>query len=63
MAPISLAVEAKAPAITNIHIISSTFLLPAPSEKTAILSSNVLPLDMVRAYIEAMRKADDMGMR
>jgi hypothetical protein len=37
MAPISLAVEAKAPARTKIHIIRSTFLLPAPSENMAIL--------------------------
>ena len=38
-APIELAVWAKAPASTNIHIISRTFLLPAPREKIAILSS------------------------
>ena len=44
IAPISFAVVAKAPASTNIHIISSTFLLPAPSEKMPILSSKVLPL-------------------
>ena len=49
MAPISFAVEANAPAITNIHIISSTFLLPAPSENVAILSSRVLPFEIISA--------------
>ena len=42
MAPISLAVEAKAPASTKIQIIMSTFLFPAPSEKMEILSSVLL---------------------
>ena len=62
IAPISLAVAAKAPANTKIHIIRSTFLLPAPSEKTAILCSNVLPLQIMIAYMDAMRKAADIGI-
>ena len=33
----------------NIQIISSTFLLPAPSENTPILSSSVLPFEIIRA--------------
>ena len=40
--PIDLAVEAKAPAMMNIQIIKSTFLLPAPAEKVPILS-DILP--------------------
>lgn len=35
--PMAFAVVAKAPAITNIQIISRTFLLPAPPEKMSIL--------------------------
>ena len=62
IAPISLAVAAKAPARTKIHIIRSTFLLPAPSEKTAILCSNVFPLQMRIAYMDAMRNAADIGI-
>ena len=62
IAPISLAVAANAPASTNIHIISSTFLLPAPSENVAILSSMVLPRHIAIAYTEAMRKAAEIGI-
>ena len=62
IAPISLAVVAKAPANTNIHIIRSTFLFPAPSENIAILCSNVFPLQMRMAYIDASRNAADMGI-
>ena len=39
MAPMSLAVAAKAPASTKIQIIRRTFLFPAPSEKMEILLS------------------------
>ena len=61
IAPISLAVDAKAPASTNIHIIRSTFLLPAPSEKILTLSSCDFPRVISIAYIEAMRKAAEIG--
>ena len=37
--PIAFAVVANAPAITNIQIISRTFLLPAPLENMFILSA------------------------
>ena len=49
IAPISFAVLANAPAITNIHIIRRTFLLPAPCEKMETFSSNELPLLMISA--------------
>ncbi len=61
MAPICLAVSAKAPARINIHSISSTFLCPAPLENIAILSS-IGALWLTRsAYADAIRKADAIG--
>ena len=62
IAPISFAVAANAPASTKIHIIRSTFLLPAPSENTAILCSRLLPLHISTAYIDATKKAAEMGI-
>jgi hypothetical protein len=43
-APVALAEEAKAPASTNIHTISSMFFCPAPLEKVVISSFRGLPL-------------------
>ena len=61
IAPISLAVVAKAPARMKIHIIRSTFLCPAPSENTFTLSS-ILPLrQTAMAYMDAIRNAAAMG--
>ena len=62
IAPIDSAVDANAPARTNIHIIRSTFLLPAPSENIAIRCSMVLPLQMAIAYTDAIRNAAEIGI-
>ena len=62
MAPICLAVDANAPAITNIHIIIRILLLPAPLEKDSILFSKGVPLLMMIAYTDAIRKAEATGM-
>ena len=62
MAPISFAVEAKAPASTKIHIIRRTFLLPAPEENMAIFSSVLCtPRVMSMAYAVAIMKAAATG--
>ena len=62
MAPICLAVLAKAPAKTKIQIIRSTFLLPAPSEKVATRRSRLPPpWLMLMAYIAAMINAETTG--
>ena len=58
MAPICLAVAANAPAMMNIHIIISMFLLAAPCENVFILSSRDFPLLMTIAYIEAIMNAE-----
>ena len=62
MAPISLAVVAKAPARMKIHIIRSTFLCPAPCENMLILSSTVPFAHAVSAYAEAIRNAAAIGI-
>ncbi len=61
MDPISLAVAANAPARTNIHIMSSTFLSPAPDEKIEILPSRFSPLVIASAYAEDTIKAAVIG--
>ena len=48
-APISLAVEAKAPARMNIHIISMILSLAAPRVRTAMRSLTLLPRRMLSA--------------
>ena len=62
IAPISLAVAAKAPARTNIHIISITLLFPAPLENVSIFFSRLLSLVMSIAYTDATRNAADIGI-
>ena len=60
IAPISFAVPANAPARMKIQSIISTFGCPAPFENMAIRLS-ILPLVIIMAYTEAMRKADATG--
>ena len=62
MAPISFAVEAKAPARMKIHIISNTFLLPAPWENMEMRSSNEYPLHDNTAYTDETRNAEAIGI-
>ena len=49
IAPIILAVSAKAPARMKIQSMRRTFLLPAPSENTEMRSSMVFPLLIINA--------------
>ena len=61
MAPISLALWAKAPARTNIHIISMMFLSAAPFEYCITRSFSESPCVMAMAYTEDTRNATVMG--
>ena len=60
--PMVFAVLAKAPAKTNIHIISIMFSLLAPLLKTFILALRFLALQMQTAYMQDTMNATLMGM-
>ena len=57
IAPMSLALWAKAPASTKIQIMSITFLLAAPCEYCMMRSFSESPLVMQMAYTEETKKA------
>ena len=61
IAPILLAVVAKAPARTKIHIINMIFSSPAPREKILMRSRNLIFLVIPIAYAEAIKKATVNG--
>ena len=60
-APIALADEAKAPASTNIHTISSKSGLPAPCEKQRTRSSILYPRNVNKDAIDVSKNTIVMG--
>ena len=61
MAPACFAVAANAPARMKIHIMSRTFLSPAPEEKQVTFSFSP-PGNIRKAYPQAIMKAAEMGI-
>ena len=61
MHPISFADFAKAPASTNIHIMSMMFFCPAPRLKASMRFSSDMPRDIAMAYMLESMNATVIG--